>query len=242
MIVADDAGGLSAWFAYQHPGGKRLRLDRVHELRSHDSVVEQLAPSMRTKMLVSRDADGTVHVDHVTTQRPLLTLETDRPLVAVGLNDRADGLVGLDAGGQMLIWDLHVEHPEVAWSTYFGKVWYESYREPAYVWQSAGATDEFEPKLSLMPLIFGTLKGTFYGMLFAVPLGVLGAMYTSSLMHPRMRRYIKPAFEIMGSLPTVVIGFLAALWLAPLVRASLTAFLLMLGFLPLTVIAGMALY
>ena len=49
-----------------------------------------------------------------------------------------------------------------AGSALFGKVWYEGYAEPDYVWQSTGATDDFEPKLSLVPLIFGTIKGTLY--------------------------------------------------------------------------------
>ena len=63
--------------------------------------------------------------------------------------------------------------------TLFGKVWYEGYAQPEYVWQSTGATDDFEPKFSLVPLIFGTIKGTVYAMLFAVPLAVLAALYTS---------------------------------------------------------------
>ena len=46
---------------------------------------------------------------------------------------------------------------------------YEGYDAPDYVWQTTGGED-FEPKFSLVPLMFGTLKGTFYAMLFAVPL------------------------------------------------------------------------
>ena len=75
-------------------------------------------------------------------------------------------------------------HPEVSWRTLFGKVWYEGYAQPEYVWQSTGATDDFESKLSLVPLVFGTIKGTLYAMLFAMPLAVLGALYTSQFVHP----------------------------------------------------------
>ncbi len=131
-----------------------------------------------------------------------------------------------------IVWQLHNPHPEVSWTTLFGKVWYEGYDEPAYVWQSSSASDDFEPKLSLTPLIFGTLKGTFYAMLFAVPLALFGAIYTSQFCRPRLRGIIKPAVEIMAAVPTVIIGFLAALWLAPLIKVSLGALFLSLILLP----------
>ena len=91
-------------------------------------------------------------------------------------------------------------------------------REPAYVWQSTGGTDDFEAKFSLTPLLYGTLKGTFYALLFAVPLALLAALYVSEFMHPAVKAYVKPVVEIMAALPSVVLGFLAGLWLAPLVE------------------------
>ena len=52
------------------------------------------------------------------------------------------------------------------------------------MWQSTGGTDDFESKFSLTPLIFGTMKGTLYALLFAVPLALLAAVYVSEFMHP----------------------------------------------------------
>ena len=86
------------------------------------------------------------------------------------------------------------------------------------VWQSSAATQDSEPKLSLMPLIFGTFKGTLYAMLFAVPIGILGALYTSQFMRPDLRNSVKPVIEIMAAVPSVVVGFLAGLWLAPILE------------------------
>ena len=100
----------------------------------------------------------------------------------------------------------------------FGKVWYEGVAQPAYVWQSTGGTDDVEPKLSLIPLIIGSLKGTVYAMLFAVPIALLAAIYTSQFLDPNWRVLMKPTMEIMASLPSVILGFLAALWLAPLLE------------------------
>ena len=54
-----------------------------------------------------------------------------------------------------------------------------------------------------------------------IPLAVFGAIYTSQFMHPRSRRMVKPTVEIMAALPSVVLGFLAGLWLAPRVETDL---------------------
>ena len=90
-----------------------------------------------------------------------------------------------------------------------------------------------------MPLIFGTLKGTFYAMLLAAPLAVLGALYTSQFMRPDLRRWAKPAVEIMAAVPSVVIGFLAALWLAPLVEGWFMTLVIGAALVPATLLLAM---
>ena len=90
-----------------------------------------------------------------------------------------------------------------------------------------GGSDAFESKLSLVPLIFGTLKGTLYAMLFAVPLAILGAFYTSQFMHRRLKGIVKPTIELMAALPSVVLGFFAALLIAPEVERLLPGVILM---------------
>ena len=62
-----------------------------------------------------------------------------------------------------------------------------------------GGTDDFEAKFSLTPLIFGTLKGTFYAMLFAGPIALLSALYASQFMHPTLKGVVKPVVEIMAA-------------------------------------------
>jgi len=78
-------------------------------------------------------------------------------------------------------------------------------------------------KLGLWPLVFGTLKATFYTMLFGAPLALMAAVYTSEFLHPRFRSVIKPSIELMASLPSVVLGFLAALVFAPVVERFVPA-------------------
>ena len=104
------------------------------------------------------------------------------------------------------------------------------------IWQSSAATQDFEPKISLTPLTFGTLKAAFYAMLIAVPLALLAAVYTAFFMSAPMRRMVKPAVEIMEALPTVILGFFAGLWLSPFVEKNLAAVFTVLWLLPLGVL------
>ena len=85
-------------------------------------------------------------------------------------------MLGLDAEGRLTAWRILCPHPEISWQTLFGKVQYEGYDEPDYVWQTTGG-DDYEPKMSLVPLLFGTLKATIYAMLLAVPLSLAAAAY-----------------------------------------------------------------
>ncbi|MDH4121492.1 MAG: ABC transporter permease subunit [Deltaproteobacteria bacterium] len=238
LAVADSTGGLTTWFSVADASGAR-HLQKIHTLSVDDPPVGHIAPSRAGKTLAVLDKDGQVRLHHPTSERHLLTLDASRPMTLLGLSDRENGLLALDDQGAMRLFRIHNPHPEVSFSTLFGKVWYENYPAPAYVWQSSSASDDFEPKLSLIPLIFGTLKGTFYALLFATPLAVLGAAYAGQLMNRRLQRFVKPTVEIMSAMPSVVIGFLAALWLAPLLEHHLTAPFWFLVFLPVVLVGTM---
>jgi phosphate transport system permease protein len=60
-----------------------------------------------------------------------------------------------------------------------------------------------------------------------VPVAILGALYASQFMHPALRGVIKPVVEIMAALPSVVLGFLAGLWLAPMIERVVPGVLLL---------------
>lgn len=149
------------------------------------------------------------------------------------VSGKYDRILFLDTEQRLHVYSLDDPHPESGFKALFGKLWYEGATEPRHVWQSTGGTDDFEPKLSLVPVIIGSLKGTLYAMLFAVPVALLAAIYTSQFLHPNLRILVKPTMEIMASLPSVILGFLAALWLAPLIETRVPSLLLMLMFIPL---------
>jgi phosphate transport system permease protein len=218
LVTGDRAGEVSSWQVVQGPSGRRLM--RIHRFTPHIAPVVGFAASRRDKGFVTADAKGGLHVSFGTSGQTLLHLDAPGgdPIQAVAFAPKADGLLTLDGAGQLRSWKLDNPHPEITLGTLFGKVWYEGYPAPAFVWQSTGGTDDFESKFSLTPLIFGTLKGTFYALLFAVPMALLAAVYVSEFMHPSIKNYVKPVVEIMAALPSVVLGFLAGLWLAPLIE------------------------
>ena len=148
------------------------------------------------------------------------------------ISGKQDRIVFLDTAGSLHLYALSDPHPETSAKALFGKLWYEGADEPKYDWQSTGGTDDFEPKLSMIPLIFGTLKGTFYAMLFALPIALLAALYAALFLAPKFKRFVKPVMEIMASLPSVVLGFLAALWLAPLLEQRVPSVLAMAVLVP----------
>lgn len=142
----------------------------------------------------------------------------------------------IESGGKLLPLTLDNPHPEVSWSSLWGKVWYENYDEPKYVWQSTASNSDFEPKLSLAPLTYGTLKAAFYAMLLAAPLAVAAAIYTAYFMAPGMRRKVKPVIELMEAMPTVILGFFAGLFLAPYLEAHLPGIFSLLLLTPIGIL------
>jgi phosphate transport system permease protein len=218
LVVGDGAGGVSSWHLVQPAVGPR-RLARIHRFEPHVAAVIGFAASRRDKGFVTGDSRGGLHLSYGTSGRTLLRTAPDEGgLRAVALAPKGEAVLVLDDHGRLTSRELHNPHPEVTLGTLFGRVWYEGYSEPAYVWQSTGGTDDFESKLSLTPLLYGTLKGTFYALLIAVPLSLLAAVYVSEFMHPTVKGCVKPAVEIMAALPSVVLGFLAGLWLAPVIE------------------------
>jgi phosphate transport system permease protein len=201
-----------------------------------DGAVVALTPSPRNKGFAALDQNGGMGLFHSTSHRVLWTGQAQVPRpAALSFSPKADGLI-LTGPDQVADLDFHNPHPEISIRALLGKVWYEGYEEPDLTWQSSSGTDDFEPKLSLVPLLVGSLKGTFYSLFLAIPLGVLGAMYASQFMHPSLRGVVKPAVEVMAALPSVVLGFLAGLWLAPRLEEVLGSMILLAFALPATAI------
>lgn len=241
LLVGDSTGKVKAWFATKPKGFKEndgSRLEAAHELLPSATPVRSLASSSRSRLLAANYADGSIRLIYLTNEKELAVLPSPAGLSAeqVMLAPNEDGVFAWDQKG-IANWSLKVGHPEVSFRSLFLPVWYEGAAKPEYVWQSSSGDDAFEPKLSLVPLIFGTLKATFYSLLIGVPLALCAAIYSREFLHPKIRSVVKPTIEVMASLPSVVLGFIGAFVIAPFVGGNLVSFIFGIVIVP----AGFAL-
>lgn len=157
--------------------------------------------------------------------------------------DRPDrGRFSLSADGRYLSrlqaarltrWPLHSGSPETGWRSLWTAQWFGAYDGPTHTWHPDGAAIGVLSKYGLNPLLYGTFKAALYGMLMALPLALGAAIYTGYFLAPRQRDLVKPALELLEAFPTVVLGFIAGLWLAPRLLDYLAPLLL----LPLVMVA-----
>ncbi len=232
LMTATAEGQLTQWFPIRDTEGT-YRLQKVRTFASEDGqAASALVFEESRRSFATLNRSGGLEMFHATSEAQVL--QTQLPvsdLVRGSLSPRADRLLVESADGEVAIHEVDNPHPEISWKALWGKVWYENYQEPEYLWQSSAANSDFEPKFSLSPLSFGTLKAAFYAMLFAVPLALAGAVFTAYFMAPGLRQVVKPTIEVMEALPTVILGFLAGLWLAPFIESYLPGIFLMVVFL-----------
>jgi len=242
LVAGDKGGGVNVWMQVRDEvSASGWMLKNVHTLKSHLAPVISIVPSTRDKGFVTAASDGTIHLNHATSEQTLLCLAAKSAPTAIAFSPKANGILAVDSHNNLYQWDISNPHPETTLKTLFGAVWYEGYERPEFVWQSTGGTDDFEPKLSLVPLIFGTIKGTLYAMIIAVPIGIFAALYTSQFLHKTLKT-VKPVIEIMAALPSVILGFLAGLWLAPLMERIFPSIVVMPFFITLSIIIALLIW
>ena len=98
-----------------------------------------------------------------------------------------------------------------------------------------------EAHFGLLPLIGGSLIVTLGAALLAVPFGLATAIFIAEIAPRWAREVLKPLVEILGGLPSVVLGFLGMLALAPLIRTTLNTPTGLTAFTGSLLLAGMAL-
>jgi len=233
LLVANENGVISQWFEILNENKREFSYIRDFQAPNE---VTSIVPEFFRKGFLTTTKAGELSIFHATGETELLTESmTKAGALVVAFSPRANAVIMADKDSVQL-YHLDNEHPEITWSALWQEVWYEGYPEPQYVWQSTSASDTFEAKMSLVPISFGTIKAAFYAMLFAVPIGISAAIYTAYFMSPSIRTYIKPTVEIMEALPTVILGFLAGLWLAPIIEDQLPGIILLLITLPISIL------
>ena len=206
------------------------------------AAVTTLAASPRSRLFAAADAAGAIRLFHSTTGNNLLTVRAvagDRlagPPRILALGARETTLLAADGAG-VVSWGFDAGFPEISPRTLFAPVWYENYPNAVHAWETTGH-QTFESKFGFIPLVVGTIKATVYVMLFATPVAILAAIFSSQFLHPSWRARIKPVIEMMASLPSVVLGFMAGLVIAPLVERGLAPVIAGFFVVPLTLLLG----
>ncbi len=234
LLALDGGQHLTLWSDVPVPGGSRLTA--IRQFAGPFRPDAQILVSSRRPLFGVLAADGGFSLFSARES----TRRWSTRLVAgarAAFSPLESGVLAVDARGWRS-WRLDPAAPDISWRTLTQKVWYSHYPAPAWTWQSTSADGRDSGKFSLVPLLAGTLKAAGYAMLFATPLALASAMYTAWFMAPALRRWVKPAMEIMGAVPSVIIGLIAGLWLAPHFTRLLSGVLLLPLVLPVVILAG----
>jgi phosphate transport system permease protein len=238
LIVGGSDGSLSQWFLVRDGDGETQSLARIRDFEPHPGAISFIEPEHSRKGFLAGDATGTVGLHYATSSVTLKFLDvTNEPISRLAISPiNTLAIVESASGGAVKLLEIDNRHPQTSLSGLWGKVWYEGRDAPAYIWQSSSADDAFESKLSLVPLSIGTLKAALFAMLLAVPLAITGAIYTAYFMSAPMRKLVKPSIELMEALPTVILGFLAGIWLAPYIENNLPILIVGVVLIPLGIL------
>jgi phosphate transport system permease protein len=223
LVIGGSDGSVRQWFPVRDEETGQVSMTLVRSFQSHPGEITFIEPEYLRKGFLSGDTTGKVGLHYATASATLAMLSvSDQPIerMAIGpINSLA--LITSRDSGLMRTLEIVNPHPQSSLTALWGRVWYEGRDGPEFIWQSSSADDAFEAKFSLVPLSVGTLKAALFAMLLATPLAIMGAIYTAYFMAPAIRRIVKPSIELMEALPTVILGFLAGIWLAPYIENNL---------------------
>ena len=213
-------------------------MDRIRTFQDHPGAITFIEPEYLRKGFLTGDDAGNVGL-HYATSGVTLAMQPvgESPIsrLAIGPNN-SRALIATEGSDLVRVLDIDNPHPQTSLTALWGKVWYEGRTEPQYIWQSSSGDDAFEAKFSIVPLSIGTLKAALFAMMLATPLAIMGAIYTAYFMSPAIRRIVKPSIELMEALPTVILGFLAGIWLAPYIENNLPIVFTGVLLFPLTIL------
>jgi len=223
LIVGGSDGSVRQWFLVRDEETGQPRMTHIRSFRPHAAEVTFIAPEYLRKGFLVGDSTGTVSLHYATSSvslfmKPVFDSTVSR--LAIGPNN-SRAMVISETDGLVRVLGIDNPHPQTSITALWGRVWYEGRDRPEFIWQSSSADDAFEGKFSIVPLSVGTLKAALFAMLLATPLAIMGAIYTAYFMAPSIRRIVKPSIELMEALPTVILGFLAGIWLAPYIENNL---------------------
>jgi len=232
LAIGTDTGSVSQWFLVRDEQNE-YHLRHVRDFESLPAPITTITPEYNRRGFWVGDASGNIGAYYGTSSRTLLMETiTDNSVKHLAISPINGRMLAMDNEQKLILLDVWNRHPEISFSSLWQKVWYEGRSGPEYIWQASSGSDASEAKMSLVPLSIGTIKAALFAMLFAIPLGIMGAIYSAYFMTAKLRGVVKPTIEIMEALPTVILGFLAGLWLAPFMENHLPAVFSILILMP----------
>jgi len=235
LAIGTDQGQVSQWLLVRDKNNK-YHVTHVRDFKPLSGAITHIATEFSRRGFWAADDKSNIGIYFGTSARTLLIKSMGAVITQIGLSPINGKALMLDQSQKINVATVWNQHPEVSFSMLWEKVWYEGREAPDYIWQASSASDSFEAKMSFVPLALGTLKAAFFAILFAIPIGVMGAIYTAYFMTPKLRGIVKPTIEIMAALPSVILGFLAGLWLAPFLENNLPAIFSILIFVPIVML------
>jgi phosphate transport system permease protein len=97
-----------------------------------------------------------------------------------------------------------------------------------------------EDRFGILPLIGGSFIVTIGAALFSIPLGLASAIYIAEVTPRWAREILKPLVEILGGLPSVMLGFIGILIITPALRTALNLPTGLSAFAGSLILGGMA--
>lgn len=163
-----------------------------------------------------------------------------KPVVILPENIDATNFVGRPIAGkyfaineknQFLTINLGAVSSELSWRALWGGTYPVAEQ---LTWRPATEVIDAQ-RFSLIPLLLGTFKAAFYALLVALPLALSAAIYSAYFLSEKLRRLVKPSIELISSVPTVILGFIAFIWLAPLLEQYFFVILILFLMVPMTI-------
>nr|WP_136250353.1 ABC transporter permease subunit [Ningiella ruwaisensis] len=212
--------------AFLYTSAGTLSLDK-------SDAFKQIKFDRQTLAAFALDRQGIISIINSASNEEVSYLQVDEPVLDMLWHNRHLYLFSAD---KIFIYQLNNRVGITTFASLFEPLQYEGYSAPNYIWQTSQSAEFAEAKFSLIPLIIGSLKASFLALIVAIPLALGAAIYTAYFAPERIRNIVKPSIEMIEAIPSVIIGFVAAVWLAPFAERSLLSILIVIICTPFIVL------
>lgn len=221
IFIPTANAGMQVWRS-ANIGGQFLFSQSEQLLSATRTAWQRVVFDRHTLVAVASDAQDNLLIFNSATNEIVRQQLTRRPIQFLHWHNQR---LYVFSGNKVHIYELEDAVGITTWKSLFAEVQYAGYASQQYIWQTSQSAEYVEPKFSLIPLIIGSLKASVLALFVAVPLALGAAIYTAYFASLTLRSYVKPSIEMIEAIPSVVIGFIAAVWLAPFAERSLVSLL-----------------